>query len=204
MSYLSSRAGFIDDGGISAAKDQIRLEVKAAKKTLTDSFKIQQAKIVFSKIEQTPEFKQAKTILMYWSLPDELPTHRWVKKWSHSKEILLPAIRNNQLVVGRFFTEVQLMKGVFNVMEPHLETVENANPSSDCTKQIDLAIIPGIAFDKQKNRLGRGKAYYDKFLRNKNMLKWAVGFDIQLYDTIPAAAKDVKMDRIITPNLTVL
>lgn len=61
MSYLSSRAGFIDDGGISAAKDQIRLEVKAAKKTLTDSFKIQQAKIVFSKIEQTPEFKQAKT-----------------------------------------------------------------------------------------------------------------------------------------------
>lgn len=204
MSYLSSRADFTDDGGISAAKDQTRLEVKAAKKTLTDPFKIQQAKIVFNKIEQTPEFKQAKTILMYWSLPDELPTHRWVKKWSHSKKILLPAIRNNQLAVGRFFTEVQLVKGVFNVMEPRPEAIENANPSSDCVEQIDLAVIPGTAFDKQKNRLGRGRAYYDKFLQNKNMLKWAVGFDIQLYDTIPATTKDVKMDRIITPNLMVL
>lgn len=204
MNHLSSRAGFTDDGGISATKDQIRLEVKAAKKTLTDSFKIQQAKIVFNKIEQTPEFKQAKTILMYWSLRDELPTHQWIKKWSHSKKILLPAIRNDQLVVGRFSTESQLVKGVFNVMGPQPETVENANPSSDCTERIDLAIIPGIAFDKQKNRLGRGKAYYDKFLRNKNMLKWAVGFDIQLYDTIPVTTKDVKMDRVITPNLTVL
>lgn len=204
MSYLSSRAGFTDDDGISVAKDLMRLKVKAAKNTLNNSLKAQQAKAVFDKIEQTPEFKQAKTILMYWSLPDELPTHQRVKKWSRSKKILLPAIRNNQLVVSRFFTEVQLVKGVFNVMEPRPEAVENANSSPDCMAQIDLAIIPGIAFDRQKNRLGRGRAYYDKFLQDKNMLKWAVGFDIQLYDTIPATAKDVKMDRIITPNLTVL
>ncbi len=203
MNHSSSKAYCTDDSGVYAAKDLMRSAVKVAKATLTPSFKAQQAKAVFDIIEQTPEFQQAKTILMYWSMPDELPTHQWVKKWSRSKKILLPVIKNKQLIVGQFTTETKLVRGVLNLMEPPIEIPEEISLTSDDAEQIDLAIIPGVAFDKQKNRLGRGKAYYDNFLQDKSMLKWAVGFDIQLYDTIPATAMDIKMDRIITPNLTV-
>ena len=203
MNHSSSKAYFTDDNGVYAAKNLMRSAVKTAKATLTPSFKAQQAKAVFDTIEQTPEFRQAKTILMYWSMPDELPTHQWVKKWSRSKKILLPVINNKQLIVGQFTTETKLVRGVLNLMEPPIEIPEKIGLTSDDAEQIDLAIIPGVAFDKQKNRLGRGKAYYDNFLQDKSMLKWAVGFDIQLYDNIPATAMDIKMDRIITPNLTV-
>jgi 5-formyltetrahydrofolate cyclo-ligase len=70
-------------------------------------------------------------------------------------------------------------------------------------KQIDLVIAPGIAFDKNKNRLGRGKGYYDKYFNGKKITKIGVCYDFQLLENIPVEPFDVKMDKIITPNYTI-
>jgi 5-formyltetrahydrofolate cyclo-ligase len=63
---------------------------------------------------------------------------------------------------------------------------------------IDLAIIPGLAFDKENNRLGRGKGYYDKFLKTTSAFKLGICFSEQLLDSIPHDELDVKMDKVIT------
>jgi 5-formyltetrahydrofolate cyclo-ligase len=69
--------------------------------------------------------------------------------------------------------------------------------------KIDLVIAPGIAFDKNKSRLGRGKGYYDRFFINKRIVKIGVGFDFQLLESIPVNQFDIKMDKIITPSFSI-
>jgi 5-formyltetrahydrofolate cyclo-ligase len=64
-------------------------------------------------------------------------------------------------------------------------------------KLINLIIVPGMAFDVNNNRLGRGKAFYDKFLSQTSACKIGVGFDFQLVDELPNTEKDIKMDEVI-------
>ncbi len=184
------------DTQIKSEKYIIREEVKAAKKNLTDEYKKQQAEAVYIKIERMKEFINAKTVLMYWSVNDELPTHKFIKKWSQSKTILLPVVKGDHLAIRPFKTEANLVSGSFKIMEPM--------NSRDYMKLVDLVIVPGVAFDRKKRRLGRGRGYYDRYFKNKHITKWGIGFDFQLYETIPSASFDIQMNRIITPSETVL
>lgn len=66
---------------------------------------------------------------------------------------------------------------------------------------IDVIIVPGLAFDKDGFRLGRGKGFYDRFLtKHKNLIKIGYGYDFQLIDKVPTEPHDIRMDYIITPN----
>jgi 5-formyltetrahydrofolate cyclo-ligase len=60
--------------------------------------------------------------------------------------------------------------------------------------------VPGIAFDRKMNRLGRGKGYYDRFLSKISAPKIGICFDFQLLDKIPAESTDIKMDYIVSEN----
>jgi 5-formyltetrahydrofolate cyclo-ligase len=181
---------------MSSEKYIIRKAVKAEKADMTEEFKKIQSEKVFAKIEKMPEFLTSKTILMYWSMSDELSTHAFIRKWCKQKTILLPVVKGHHLTVKIFSTENEMTENEIKVMEP--------SQKDEYLKKIELAIIPGVAFDKKKRRLGRGKGYYDRFLKHKGIQKWGVGFDCQLYELIPSAAFDVNMDRIITPEVTIL
>lgn len=181
---------------MSSEKYIIRKTVKAEKAEMTEEIKLIQAEKVFAKIEKMPEFLTAQTILMYWSMPDELSTHAFIRKWSKHKTILLPVVKGHYLTVKLFSAESELKENEIKVMEP--------TQKDEYLKKIELAIVPGVAFDRRKRRLGRGKGYYDRFLKHKGIQKWGVGFDCQLYEIIPSAAFDVTMDRIITPEVTIL
>ena len=180
---------------IDTQKSIIRREVKTKKADLSETDKLEQAKIIYEKIENMPEFKRAKSILMYWSLSDELPTHDFIKKWNRTKTILLPVVKNHHMTFRPFISEDKLLAGGLNIMEP--------KSGQDYLKNVDLAIIPGVAFDKLKNRLGRGKGYYDKYLKKKRIIKWGLCFNFQLYDKIPATSQDIKMNKVITPYETI-
>jgi len=66
-----------------------------------------------------------------------------------------------------------------------------------------LVIAPGIAFDRKRRRLGRGKGYYDIYFKDKKMKKWGVAFDFQLLDLVPVANFDIKMNKVFTPSFTI-
>jgi len=180
---------------IQLKKNHIRKYIINLKNGISTSEKEQQASLAFQKLELTPEFQQAQILFIYWSLADELSTYEFINKWSTKKTILLPVIEGDIMNAVRFTSEKKMTKGLLGIMEPISKEIYNGN--------IDLAIVPGIAFDSNKNRLGRGKGFYDKFLTNKNLLKIGICFDFQLLDTIPYSENDIKMDKIITPLINI-
>lgn len=111
------------------------------------------------------------------------------------KNIYLPRVVGNDIKITKV-GERGFVKGQFNILEPN-----ETDYLQDLSK-IDVAIIPGVAFDKNLNRLGRGRGYYDRFLKCFNGLKVGIGFDLQIVDNIPTEPHDVKMDMIISPSLT--
>lgn len=179
---------------ISSEKLHIRQEVHSQKKKLlTEEFKKSQSEAVFAKIERMNDFIKAETVLMYWSLSDELPTHDFIRKWSQSKIILLPVVKEHHMSIRPFKSAEALEKGQLGVMQPGMS-------SQDYLAMADLVILPGVAFDRSKRRLGRGKGYYDRYLKKNKRPKWGIGFDFQLYENIPSASFDVKMDKIVTAS----
>lgn len=176
-------------------KKRIRLEIKELKKHVSEAQKQLDADAVFGKIELMPEFLKAQTVFMYWSLPDELPTHAYVEKWSANKQILLPAIVEEKMVLKNYISRSKMKSGLLGVQEPdEHESYEGS---------VDLVIVPGIAFDEKKERLGRGKGYYDNFLKSNRSYNVGVCFDFQLIDSVPVTADDIRMDKVVTPTRTV-
>ena len=175
-------------------KTKIRRRIRNKKNILSDMDKAQSATAVFDKIENLQEFIDAKSVLMYWSLPDELPTHSFIVKWSAKKQMLLPMVKGDKMLIKPFTTTDDLKKSDMGIWEPDAQ--------KEYLKQIDVVIVPGVAFDKSKNRLGRGKGYYDKYFSGKKILRIGICYDFQLLEVIPTEPFDVKMDKVITPNYT--
>lgn len=175
-----------------AQKKVIRQHIRELKNGLSPLQKQTQADAVFGKIELLAQFQKANNIFIYWSLIDELPTHSFIGKWCDKKQFLLPAIVGNEMVLKQYSASDPLSKGLHGIMEP--DSLLNFNG------EIELGIIPGIAFDEHKNRLGRGKGYYDRFFSDNQSLKIGVCFDFQLLETIPVSLHDVKMDKIVSPT----
>ena len=84
-----------------------------------------------------------------------------------------------------------MQKGSYNIYEPQGETFTDL-------VSIDAAIIPGVSFDRHGNRLGRGKGYYDRFLKKLNTFKIGICFSFQISDEIPHDEHDIAMDEIWT------
>lgn len=180
---------------IQQKKNAIRQYIKNLKSTISATEKVKQASLAFQKLEQLPEFQHAKVIFIYWSLPDELSTHEFIEKWCDKRIILLPAIEGDSMNLIKFDSSKEMSVGQLGIMEPTAKEIY--------TGIIDLAIIPGIAFDLNKNRLGRGKGFYDKFLTEKILLKIGICYDFQLLDSVPYSDYDIKMDKIISSNIII-
>lgn len=178
-----------------SAKTKIRRRIRNKKNILSDMEKSESSRLVFQKIEELPEFINAKSVLLYWSLPDELPTHIFIEKWCKTKQILLPMVKEDRMLIKPFVSTKDLHKSDMGIWEPATQ--------NEYLKQIDIVLVPGIAFDKSKNRLGRGKGYYDRYFMSKNVTKVGICYDFQLLENVPTETHDIKMDIIITPNYTV-
>ena len=176
-------------------KDEIRRRVKLQKSLLTDSEKQQAADSVFDMLEKTAAFLLADRILMYHSLPDELSTLSFIKKWSALKHFYLPRVNGLNLEILPY-DEQRLALGSFHIEEP------TGNDTSEVS-DMEMIVVPAVAYDRRGNRVGRGKGYYDRLLADSKATKIGVGYDFQLLDEddfIDAEPHDVKVDIIITEN----
>lgn len=162
---------------------------------LLESEKISAAEEVFDRLEQTAAFLLADRILMYHSLPDELSTHRFLDKWHGRKKFYLPRVNGVNLDILPY-DESRLELGSFHIEEP----TGNDTVSSD---EIELVIVPAVAYDRRGNRLGRGKGFYDRLLATTKATKIGVGYEFQIVDEIPAEPHDIKMDMVITQNTVI-
>jgi len=174
-------------------KKELRALIKSLKKQLTDEDKLAQAEEVHYQLEQSTVFKEAKAILLYWAMSDEIATQSFVNKWYQRKEIYLPVIHGDDLKIVRYEGEESLVPGdKYGIPEPAGEVIDDE-------ERIDLVVVPGVAFDGQNNRMGRGAGYYDRILnRIPKASKVALAYDFQMVDQVPVEPHDVKMDLVLT------
>ncbi len=172
-------------------KKQIRKQIAEKKKLYSESTIVSYSEKLFTYIESLEIFHQAETVLLYYSLKDEVNTHFFIEKWGEKKTILLPVVDGEKLLLKIYKNNNDLKIGSFGIKEPIGEIF------SDYEK-IDLAIVPGVSFDEKGNRLGRGKGYYDRLLPYIKAFKVGICFDFQISCKIPTESHDTKMDMIIT------
>lgn len=178
---------------VSQQKREMRTKILSISRSLPKEEMEQMSQKVFGQLEQMEEFKSAKTIAFFWSMPDEIPTHSVVKKWAETKQIALPVTEDGKMFFRLYDPKEQMQKAELNYLEPKEGRV--VEPS-----EIELVIVPGVAFDKEGGRLGRGRAYYDSFLDSTPAPKVAVGMSHQKVDSVPREPHDRLMDIVVLPE----
>ena len=172
-------------------KKALRTEIKKRIAGLSPDEKARLSEMILSEIEQLPEFKKAKNILLFRSLPDEVITHDFLDKWHKHKCLILPAVNGDELELRYYEGSENLRTGSFDVQEPQGELFTEWD-------KVDIILVPGVAFDRSRSRLGRGKGYYDKLLPKLSGIKIGVCFPCQLVDHVPCQEWDVEMDYVMT------
>lgn len=141
-------------------------------------------------------FSRSETIGVYYPTLNEVQTFRIINKSiSAKKKICIPKLLNNEIIFFSITNLIDLIVGNFNIKEPII------NENNKCI-EIDTVITPGIVFDRFGYRIGYGKGFYDKFLKQfskKNIISIGLGYDFQLIpDIIKHDPHDVKLDALIT------
>lgn len=172
-------------------KAELRKQIRSLKQQYTAEELKTMSQHAIQCMEAHPTFISAQTVLLYHSLADEVDTTHLILQYANKKTILLPTAVGDELELHIFDAESEIKTGVFGIIESEGQLFNDYS-------QIDLAIIPGMAFDKGGNRLGRGKGYYDRLLPQLHCPKIGLCFSFQLLDSIPCEKHDIPMDEIIT------
>ena len=170
-------------------KIELRKKYINIRKNILD--KKEKSEAIFNRIIQREEYKHSKIIGLYKNLPSEVDTNGLIEYSLHSKIVLLPKVNGNDIEFYRILDNCNYIKSDFGIYEPNNKEVYNGI--------IDLLLVPGICFDKNKDRIGFGKGYYDRFLYNKSIKTIGICFDEQITDeVIETSEYDKKLDMIIT------
>lgn len=180
-------------------KKTLRYKIQADRDSIPLKERLKKTKIIADKLLKLPEYRDCKTLLIYHPFRSELDTTIIIKKaQKQGKKIILPRVCSGGLKL--YFIEnlkTQLKKGSYGIMEP---VISLCNPADIC--DIDLAIIPGVCFDKALNRIGYGGGFYDRLLPMlpSDVKKIALCFEMQVIDRIYVSCHDVRVDKIITES----
>jgi 5-formyltetrahydrofolate cyclo-ligase len=171
-------------------KKELRTLIKTLKKQHTKEQLLEQSEQILAKLERHPDFIKAEKVMLYSALPDEVQTQAFLEKWHLKKTIILPTVVGDDIIPVEFGKDTAFAVGDFNILEPQNEPY---------TGDFDLIVVPGVAFDRKGNRIGRGRGYYDRFLsKHLNVKRIGICFDFQLVDEVPTEPFDILMDEVIS------
>ena len=175
-------------------KQQVRNEIRKRKALLNDARRQAAADKLYALLTSTPAYRAASCVMLYASLPDEVPTLRLLIEERSRRTFVLPRVIGPEDMELCLYTGPDdLHSGAFQIPEPQGHVFHDYH-------HIDLILVPGMAFDHSGNRLGRGKGDYDRFLAQTQMQsvrKWGVCYDFQLLDSIPTDAHDQPVERVL-------
>ena len=173
------------------SKSDIRRPAKSAVKALTAQQKADKSTLILSRIASSESIKSAKTVALYASLSDEVQSFELIELLSQTKRVVLPRVAGNDMDFYPY-TPSSLKVGAFGIEEP-----QGSEPISP--DEIDVIVVPGVAFTTDGKRCGRGKGYYDKYLSRSGFraIKIGVCYTEQLAENIPNEPHDIVMDYMI-------
>ncbi len=176
-------------------KAELRRQCKARRAALSESEVQQKSAAVADLFLKSEIYNAASCIMLYMPIFNEVDTLEIMKNAHQSgKKVVLPVTDvDDNITPCCADADTGFKSGRYSVQEP--VGTQTAEPD-----EIDIVIVPGVAFDKSGNRIGFGKGCYDKFLKATKAVKVGLCYGFQLYDEIPADLYDVKMDYVICEN----
>lgn len=177
-------------------KKELRRQIKQLKAMTPVALRQVEAEMVFKTIQAMPVWQQVQHILCYWSLPDELPTHETVNQWlAAGKSIYLPRVKGDDLEIVPYHGASSLDdNNQYHIGEPVGDAVD-----ASC---LQLIIVPAVALDAHRNRLGRGKGFYDRLLSGNACPTIGVACDFQMVEEVPVEPHDRQLDCVVTSDVT--
>ncbi len=176
-------------------KATLRKAVREAKAGRTGEELDSMSRSVCRAIECSPHWQRSTTVLLYHPLADEVDVSPLILQGrAEGKTVLLPAVEGEGLVLRVYEGEESLRRGAFGIMEP------TGTMFTDL-EAVDLVLVPGVAFDREGHRLGRGRGYYDRLLpRLSRARRVGVCFPFQMVDCVPSEAHDQRVDEVISTD----
>ena len=146
---------------------------------------------ILQNIIEVPEFQHAQKVFIFISKYPE-PFTRDIIAFCYMarKEVYVPILRDGEMLLARYYPTDELKVVEFGLKEPVDAVAVDVVP--------DIAIVPMVAYDDNKNRLGHGKGYYDKYLTGKDIYKIGICFSRYGIPNLKCDEHDVPMDMIIT------
>ena len=174
------------------SKKDIRSRVLEKRNCITDKEWEEKSHEIYEKVVTHPFFFEADSIYCYVDYRREVGTRAIIEKsWEMGKKVAVPKVNGTEMNFYYISQFSDLKEGYRGILEP--------DPQFPASDKKALVIMPGAAFDRNRNRIGYGKGYYDKFLRvHQNYSTIAICFECQLVDQIPATDLDIRPDFLIT------
>lgn len=146
-------------------------------------------------------FQAAEIVASYVSVRKEVDTHRLIEyALKVGKRVCVPVTKRKGVMVFQEISSLDELKSArFGLMEPEYDTERIVAP-----EYLDLMMVPGVAFDRQGNRLGFGGGYYDRYLAHCDATSVGLAYGFQIVDDIPTEGHDVRMDGLVTENEAIL
>lgn len=171
-------------------KKALRKEMQAKLRSMSPRERLKTSDRLCDRIRNLDAFQQAEVVMLFYPIQNEPDLRPLMEEFKDTKTILLPVAHRTKIEMRRYQGRQGLHRGRFGILEPKGEAF-NGEP--------DLIIVPGVAFDENANRLGRGGGYYDRFLTHfRNAKKYAVAYDFQVVKEVPMASHDVNIDAVLT------
>ncbi len=173
-------------------KSEVRKRMRELKRAVPPEEKLRRSALIMERVEQTEAFRKAKVVLLYWSMADEVQTHAFVERWYRAKTLLLPCVDGDDLRLRPYTGPDCLVAGEqFGIGEP-------TGPEWNDLEAVELIVVPGVAFDKEGHRMGRGRGFYDRLLKSTpRAVKIGVAYGFQMLDAVPVEPHDVNMNLVI-------
>jgi len=179
-------------------KQAIRLRVRECRKQQKDKDRL--SRRICRKLAELPEYSNAAVVLFYADIRSEVRTRPFLPRvWQDGKQMVLPYWTNHRLDLFRVDSLSELSTDTYQILEPPPDWCGRGGRKVDIS-QVDLVVVPGVAFDRRGGRIGRGKGYYDRLLRaaRPDTALVALAFECQLVAQAPMLPHDVYMHKVIT------
>jgi 5-formyltetrahydrofolate cyclo-ligase len=183
---------------VQAAKRALRRDVRQRLKALAPESRLAASALICSRLEGQPIWRSARSVLLFASLPDEPDVWPLVHRaLAEGKRVALP--RFSSTIEGYEACQVRdpvadIRMGQFGIREPGMECP--AVPLNE----LDVLLVPGVAFDLCGRRLGRGKGFYDRWLATAQGTTCGVAFEEQIVSEVPTERHDLHLSCILTPT----
>lgn len=179
----------------SSMKQAMRAEVRQRKQAHSQEVRTAMSGAVRATLLNHPQWQKAQCVMLYHPLPDEVDVAPLLDiALASGKSVLLPEVVSDDLQLRRYTGIDSLQRGAFGILEPTGEVFPH-----ECYADVSLVIVPGMAFDAEGHRLGRGKGFYDRLLpRLAHAYCIGVCYPFQRFEKVPSESHDCLMNEVIS------